>query len=99
MPYAEADKGKCLTCGLLSKHSTPEYAALPIRGYYEIDPHTRAQGSHSHLFRVRPDLAGRQICNTDVVCFINAADLMDGVRDIAEGTPEGNQEKRQRILE
>lgn len=99
MDYPEAEKGKCQTCGLLAKNPTPKYAALPTLGYYEIDPYTRAQGSHSHLFKVRPDLAGRQICETDVVCFINVADLMDGVRDIPDdGRLETAEQRRTLIL-
>lgn len=91
MEYTEEEKGRCRSCGFLSKHST--YRRSPVPRFYEIEKHERETTEHDVLFRYPADLASRVLeIPTELVCFVHAADLGAPLRHMnaltAENWPE-----------
>jgi hypothetical protein len=92
--YSETERGRCVSCGFLSKHPKTSYGGLPAERYYEIEPFERISGNHTQIFRYMPDLASRQVLQTELVCFVNEADLMVGIPGDEEDTDEIRQVRR-----
>jgi hypothetical protein len=93
--YAEEEKGRCRSCGFLSKHST--YRKSPAPRFYEIEQYERQTESHELLFRYPVDVAARVLeVYVEVVCFVQAADLNEPLREIGP-VQEGNWPERVRI--
>lgn len=81
MEYSEAEKGRCRSCGFLSKHST--YRRSPAPRFYEIERRERETINHEELFRYPIDVAARVLeVYVEIVCFVHAADLNAPLREI-----------------
>jgi len=91
--YSESDKGKCISCGYLAKHCVGPILNMPTPRFYEIDPLDRKEGDDYRIF-FRHDRIP-----TDVVCFVHAADLVDGLRDFTNEKDEERVEKLNQALE
>jgi hypothetical protein len=79
--YPETDKGKCGTCGFLSKQSRGGFGS-PSPTYFEI---TVEERRNTPLFFTRWELSGRSI-STDLACFRGIADLQSEYsREVDEG--------------
>lgn len=99
MEYAEEEKGRCRSCGFLSKHPIEQYAGLPTPRFYEAEPHERTAKEYSRLFSHRPDMAARGVVQTEIACFVHKADLMENIRDFPFNTLEGQQARLPMALE
>jgi hypothetical protein len=77
--YAESDKGKCLSCGFLTKYSEPGSPHAPLAPkHHEIEMHERKRGQ---CFRER--LSRNDSFPTELACFVWAFPLMQDVRNAA----------------
>lgn len=88
--HPTADRGKCITCGFLSKHPRAGISGLPAPRYYEIERQERI-GNHEQMFTYQPDLANIRRIKTGLACFIDQADLMAGVPGDDANTMEAYQ--------
>jgi hypothetical protein len=87
--YPDAAKGKCETCGFLSKHPIAGSHSLPAPRFYEIERHERCpignpEETYRRLFVYHPDLAAYKSCKTDLFCFVGEADLMEDIQKIPD---------------
>ncbi len=79
MPYHEAEKGKCRTCGFLAKHATVDSHG-PRPSYYEVGLDERESGK---TWSYKPDLKAGPL-STEPACFRLVADLRTEAQELIQ---------------
>jgi hypothetical protein len=69
--YPEADRGKCRSCGFLSKHGTKPYG-IPLPRFYEAEHSERI--TVSAFFR--HSIGYREWVDSEPMCFLGKINLM-----------------------
>jgi len=84
--YAESDKGKCLTCGFLAKHSEHGNRHAPLSPkYHEIEMDDRKRGQC-----FQETLGRTESFPTEPACFVWAFPLMQEVAIVSHAVPDRN---------